>query len=112
MKKYFLLLLSLLFLTFTVFAQKPTPTPPANDDDVVKISTTLIQIDVTVTDKNGKIVTDLKAEDFEVYENGKKQDITNFLFVTSPALKRNPFRLPKIKSKKMIKRQCPFRPLS
>ena len=62
------------------FAQKNLrPRPP--DDDVVKISTNLIQIDVTVTDKNGKIVTDLKPEDFEIYENGKKQNITNFLFV-------------------------------
>jgi VWFA-related protein len=69
------------------FGQTPTPTPkPAEkDEDVVKISTTLIQIDVTVTDKNGKIVTDLKPEEFEIYENGEKQPITNFSFVTSVA---------------------------
>ncbi len=85
MKKLLLVLLSGLALALSISAQNPKPTPPANDDDVVKISTTLIQIDVTVTDKNGKIATDLKPEDFEIYENGKKQDITNFLFVTSGA---------------------------
>ena len=71
----------LLFSTF-VFAQMPTPTPPATDEnDVVKISTTLIQVDATVTDKKGKVVTDLKTEDFEIYENGQKQGITNFSFI-------------------------------
>lgn len=69
-------------LTTITFSQTPSPTPP---DDVVKISTALIQIDATVTDKKGNIVKDLKPEDFEVYENGKKQTITNFSFV-SPGL--------------------------
>ena len=85
MKKSLVILLSLLVFSFAVSAQdkKPTP-PPTEDDDVVKISTNLIQIDVTVTDKDGKVVTDLKPEDFAIFENGKKQDLTNFLFVTSP----------------------------
>jgi len=64
-------------------AQTATPTPPETDADVVKISTNLIQLDVTVTDKNGKIVTGLSAEDFEVFENDEKQTITNFSFVSS-----------------------------
>ena len=64
------------------FAQEAGPTPPAAED-VVKISTNLIQLDVTVTDKSGKIVGDLKPDDFEIYENGEKQDISNFLFVSA-----------------------------
>ena len=69
----------------TMFAQTPTPTPkPVEDDgDVVKISTTLIQIDVTVTDKNGKTITDLKPEEMEIYENGQKQEISNFSFISN-----------------------------
>lgn len=63
---------------------KPAPTPtPQADTDVVKISTNLIQVDVTVTDSNGRIVTDLKPEEVEIYENGKKQTVTNFSFVSS-----------------------------
>ena len=68
----------------TFFAQTPQPTPtPIEDDDVVKISTTLIQVDATVTDSRGKVVSTLKAEDFEVFENDKKQAITNFSFISA-----------------------------
>ena len=41
----------------------------------------MVLLRASVTDKKGNIVTDLKPEDFEVYENGKKQDITNFSFI-------------------------------
>ncbi len=84
MSKFIYFLLVILLFTFSVTAQNPTPSPtPTDDDDVVKISTTLIQLDVVVTDKSGKIVKDLKQEDFEVYENGKKQNLTNFSFITA-----------------------------
>ena len=64
-------------------AQTPSPTKSPADSDVVKISTNLIQIDVSVTDKNGKAVSDLKPEEIEIYENGQKQKITNFSFISS-----------------------------
>lgn len=63
----------------------PVPTPPPSEDGrVVKISTAIIQLDVTVTDKKGKPVTDLKADELEIYENGVKQDISGFNFVANP----------------------------
>lgn len=66
------------------YSQIPSPSPtPSDDGDVVKISTALIQIDVTVTDKSGKIVSDLRSDEIEIYENGKKQDISNFSFISS-----------------------------
>lgn len=80
MKLFASLILFTLFAS-TALAQNPTPTPTP-DDDVVKITTTLIQIDATVTDRKGNIVRDLKPNDFDVYENGKKQDITNFSFIS------------------------------
>jgi len=46
----------------------------------VKITTNLVQVDAVVTDKNGKIVTDLKPEDVEILEDGRKQKITHFSF--------------------------------
>jgi VWFA-related protein len=64
-----------------MFPQTPTQRPKTGEQDVVKISTNLIQVDATVLDKNGKIVTGLTADDFEIYENNKKQQITNFSFV-------------------------------
>lgn len=84
MKNFVFAILLLTVFSLLSFAQTPTPTPKSvENDDVVKITTTLIQIDVTVTDKSGKIVTDLKPEDFEVYENDEQQKITNFSFVSS-----------------------------
>jgi VWFA-related protein len=86
MKIVFLTAAAVFFLASNVFSQtaRPTaaPTPPA-DEDVVKISTALIQVDVTVTDKNGKIVSDLKPQEIEIYENGKRQEISNFSFVSN-----------------------------
>ncbi len=83
MKKIILAPLLIFIFAVVVSAQQtPTPTPPADDGDVVKISTSLIQLDVTVTDSKGNPVIGLKPEDFEVFENGKKQTITNFSFVS------------------------------
>lgn len=59
-----------------------SPTPPA-EEDVVKITTSLIQVDVTVTDGKGRIITDLRPDEIEIYENGKKQKISNFSFVSN-----------------------------
>lgn len=64
----------------TVSGQIPSATP-TDDRDVVRISTNLVQLDVTVTDKNGKVVTDLAQDEIEVFENGKRQKLSNFLFV-------------------------------
>lgn len=56
-----------------------SPTPP-DDREVVRISTRLIQVDVSVTDKKGNPITDLKPDEIEIYENGKLQKISNFTF--------------------------------
>lgn len=87
MRKFIFVLAVICLAVLTNYAQTPTPTPTVveEDADVVKISTALIQVDVTVTDKDGKAVTDLKPEDFEIYENGEKQEITNFSFVGASA---------------------------
>src|SRR5882762_3880322 len=71
-------------LLANVFAQQPSqPRIPAQSrDDTVKITTNLVQIDAAVTDKKGRAVTDLQAEDFEVYEDGRLQKITNFSFIS------------------------------
>jgi VWFA-related protein len=52
------------------------------DQDVVRITTNLVQVDVVVT-KGGKLVTDLRPEDFEILEDGKPQAITNFSYVSN-----------------------------
>ncbi len=54
------------------------PTCLAQEDDVVKVKSNLVNIDVLVKDKKGKYIPDLKAEDFAVFENGVQQKIEFF----------------------------------
>src|SRR5947209_12907660 len=78
------LLLSFVLIT-TALGQQQTPkNKPQNPDDepIVRLSTALVQLDAVVTDGHGHIVRDLKADDFEVYEDGKLQKITNFSFIS------------------------------
>ena len=48
----------------------------------MRITTSLVQLDAVVT-KDGKHVTDLKAEDFEILEDGRPQTITNFSYISN-----------------------------
>lgn len=79
MKKAFYVSFFCTLFSLSICAQNP----PKTDEDVVKITTALVQLDANVTDKSGKSVADLKAEDFEIYENGQKQKITNFSYVAA-----------------------------
>jgi VWFA-related protein len=77
MKSLFRILLgSLMLLPLTAQAQNPPR--PQDEDDVVKIKSTLVNIDVIVKDKKGKYISDLKAEDFTISENGQPQKIEFF----------------------------------
>jgi len=96
-KRLSLAMLLLLSLNGLVFAGQQTQpakdqTPASADkpgaaqkdkDDVVKISVTLVQVDAVVTDDKGRHVSDLKPEDFEIFEDGRRQHITNFSYVTA-----------------------------
>ncbi len=86
MRKILLFGLLTLVQCVHVFGQSPAPVstpPPADETDVVKITTALIQVDVTVMDKKGNIVTDLRPDEIEIFENGEKQKITNFSFIAN-----------------------------
>jgi VWFA-related protein len=67
---------SLLAIPFLA-QQEPAPVP-----GVIRINVNLVQVDAVVTDNKGKPVTDLKAEDFEVLQDGQVQKIRNFEFVS------------------------------
>jgi VWFA-related protein len=55
-----------------------TAQSPKGQDDTVKLKAHLITMDVTVKDKKGKYVTDLKADDFTIIENGVPQKMEFF----------------------------------
>jgi VWFA-related protein len=46
-------------------------------------SAEVVRVDAVVTDGKGRYVTDLAAADFELTEDGKRQDVTNFQYVVT-----------------------------
>jgi VWFA-related protein len=71
-------------------AQQPAPTSgqPAqsapSQNPTFKVQVDYVDVDVLVTDKEGRFIRDLKKEDFEVFEDGKRQTIANFSVVDIP----------------------------
>ncbi|HEX8421776.1 MAG TPA: VWA domain-containing protein [Pyrinomonadaceae bacterium] len=74
---------------------KPTPTPATpprsvsnaeevDEDDVVRVDTQLISVPVTVTDRTGRPLTNLRAENFALYEDGQPQRVANFITTDAP----------------------------
>lgn len=67
-----------------VAAASPSPTPrnreelPQDSDEVVKFDTNLTNIFFTAADKNKRFISDLKAEDIRVLEDGQPQEIFTF----------------------------------
>ena len=96
-----LTILLLLTLTLPGFAQQPAPqkqaTPPpetqtpqrASEEDVVRITTNLVQVDAVITEKNGKQVTDLRPDELQILEDGKPQKIDNFSYVSLDSAARS-----------------------
>jgi VWFA-related protein len=70
-------------VTPTAFAS-PSPTPrnreevPQDSDEVIKVETNLTNIFFTAADKNRRFITNLKAEDIRVLEDGEAQEIFTF----------------------------------
>lgn len=106
----FLFYLAIFFILFSesLFSQAPTTgtnrppvlinkspnTPEDNDrtqpeeveqdDDVIRIEATLVTIPVIVTDRYGRFITDLRKEDFQVFEDNLPQRIEYFASVEEP----------------------------
>lgn len=87
-RKAFLALLLSFCVIVPVLAQTKSAAPsrPQNasddKDDVVRITTNLVQVDAVVT-KDGKPVTNLTAGDFEIFEDGRAQTITSFAYISN-----------------------------
>ncbi|HKP47656.1 MAG TPA: VWA domain-containing protein [Pyrinomonadaceae bacterium] len=64
-----------------------SPSVLAQDDDVVRVNTDLVVLNVTVTDASGQYVPGLRLADFKVFEDGKEvpaQLISSFNVHESP----------------------------
>lgn len=61
----------------------PTPTPKAaptinEEDEIIKVDTELVNLNVRVIDRNNRPVANLKPSDFKVYEDNVLQKIESF----------------------------------
>lgn len=72
-RRPFIFLAAILFLQIAVVAQNKTD----DEDDVIKVDTNLVVLNVAVTDAKGNSVTGLKRTDFKLFDNGIEQDITS-----------------------------------
>lgn len=114
--KAFLALMLFVCMVFPALGQTqtqpPTQRPAADDkDDVVKISTNLVQVDAVVTTKDGKHVTNLTADDFEIFEDGKRQTITSFAFISNIPSTSTPAPAATADTKKKMSPLVPYVPV-
>ena len=58
-------------------ASQPTP-EEVDEGDVVRVDTTLVTVPVSVADRQGRFIPNLKKEDFTLTENGVDQSIAYF----------------------------------
>ena len=65
----------------TAQTQESDTTQNPADTKIFRIDVNLVQVDAVVTDKEGRPVIDLTAEDFIILQDGKPQEITNFSLV-------------------------------
>lgn len=78
---FFWVLLPVVSVAVCGFAQTPKPT---ETDEVIRVDTQLVEVPVAVTSANGTPLRGLKASNFVLTEDGKKQDIAEFSTTTEP----------------------------
>ena len=64
----------------------PTPTGPEEVDagDIIRVSTTLVTIPMSVMDRDGRYVPNLQKEEFRIWEDGVEQEVAFFQSVDKP----------------------------
>jgi VWFA-related protein len=65
-------------------SSKDAPPEEVGEGDVVRVETTLISIPVSVMDRDGKYIPDLRKEDFRVWEDGAEQQVAYFASTEQP----------------------------
>ena len=79
-----ILLLSLAVTATAQMSHAQEPKPALS----IRLDTDLVAIDITVTDQNGNYVRDLRADEFQVFEDGKPKKIDFFAMTDQASLSR------------------------
>lgn len=68
-----------------------SPTPPTDqqeviedDNEVIKVETNLVTMPVSVLDRDGRFISGLAQQDFQIFENGVSQKVEYFQSVEQP----------------------------
>ena len=66
--------------TGTAGSQPATPAGPeeVDPDEIIRVDTALVTLPVSVTDRDGKYIGNLKQKDFRIFEDGVEQDVAYF----------------------------------
>ncbi len=73
--RYFTLFFIIFAVCLNVFAQ---------DEDPIKVETTLVRLNVGVSDRQGRAITTLDKDNFTIFEDGIKQNILSFQPTVTP----------------------------
>jgi VWFA-related protein len=66
-------------------AQQPAQQTPVDQPPVTfRVEVNYVEVDALVTDADGKPIANLAKDDFELFEDGKKQDVATFALVNIP----------------------------
>ena len=76
-----ILVVLLTFSSFNSINSQTTSQQQHQEDPAVRIRANEVSLDIVVRDKKGRPVRDLTAADFEIYEDGVRQQIGSFRFV-------------------------------
>lgn len=73
-----------LFFLFLILIPASISFAQTNPDEIIKVETTLVNIPVIVSDRNGRNISGLQISDFSIFEDGKQQKIEYFASEESP----------------------------
>src|SRR6266850_4395508 len=62
----------------------PSPITQNTPDEVVRVDTNLVTIPAVVMDRDGRYITHLRKEDFQIFEDGIEQEVSFFEPVEKP----------------------------
>jgi VWFA-related protein len=80
-----LLFLGLSFIAlFSVFPEERKKEQKPGEDRTIRVEVDMVSLPVVVTDRMGRRITDLRKEDFQIFENGVEQEIAGFVATDEP----------------------------
>src|SRR5678816_3287045 len=73
-----------LILVLLSVSASPRQRTTSEQEEKIVTSTRLVTVNVVVTDQKGNYVLGLKREDFRIYDDGIKQQLSHFSFGADP----------------------------